>query len=234
METLVQVMYQFLLILLTYSLSLIVNRRLLIRIENEEEKFSRTFHCAPYPIMLSRLSDGKIMEINEAFVHTSGYTRPEVLGKTTLDLHFVESRESLTCELSRSGSFCNVERQFRTKSDEIRTGLVSAGLIHINNEESVLSSIVDITELKRAEDERKQLITELQDALANVKTLSGLLPICSYCKKIRNDEGYWQQLEAYIHQRSEAQFSHGVCPDCYKKAIARLDKELNAIKVAGK
>jgi DNA-binding NarL/FixJ family response regulator len=57
---------------------------------------------------------------------------------------------------------------------------------------------------------------ELQEALKQVKMLSGLLPICSHCKKIRDDEGYWQQVEVYIHDHSEAEFSHGICPDCMK------------------
>jgi hypothetical protein len=57
----------------------------------------------------------------------------------------------------------------------------------------------------------------LKDALDNIKTLKGMLPICSSCKKIRDDEGYWHQIEKYIHERSEAEFSHSICPDCYKK-----------------
>src|SRR5579862_7845430 len=60
-----------------------------------------------------------------------------------------------------------------------------------------------------------QRVRELEEALASVKTLQGLLPICSYCKKIRNDRNYWQQVEGYICDHSEAQFSHGICPDCY-------------------
>jgi sigma-B regulation protein RsbU (phosphoserine phosphatase) len=60
-----------------------------------------------------------------------------------------------------------------------------------------------------------QRVRELEAALASVKTLQGLLPICSYCKKIRNDRNYWQQVEGYICDHSEAQFSHGICPDCY-------------------
>lgn len=64
-------------------------------------------------------------------------------------------------------------------------------------------------------------VDELQRALALVKQLSGLLPICSYCKKIRRDDNYWQQLEAYLSEHSEAQFSHSVCPDCYE--IARQE-----------
>jgi PAS domain S-box-containing protein len=75
----------------------------------------------------------------------------------------------------------------------------------------------DITERKRAEEERERLIKELQNAVADIKVLSGLVPICSSCKKIRDDKGYWTQLEGYIQARSQAKFSHGVCPDCMKK-----------------
>lgn len=66
-------------------------------------------------------------------------------------------------------------------------------------------------------------ITSLKKALANVKQLSGLLPICSHCKKIRDDQGYWQQIEQYIHERSEAQFSHGICRECAKKHYPDFD-----------
>jgi CheY-like chemotaxis protein len=70
---------------------------------------------------------------------------------------------------------------------------------------------------KKAEEEREKLIRELQQALAEVKTLSGLLPICASCKKIRDDKGYWNQIEVYIRDHSQAEFSHGLCPDCAKK-----------------
>jgi hypothetical protein len=63
----------------------------------------------------------------------------------------------------------------------------------------------------------KELQMHIQEALANVKTLSGLLPICANCKKIRNDKGYWDQIEGYIQKHSEAQFTHGICPECAEK-----------------
>jgi PAS domain S-box-containing protein len=75
----------------------------------------------------------------------------------------------------------------------------------------------DVTELKRTEAAREKLIQELQKALSQVRKLSGMLPICASCKKIRDDQGYWQQVEAYITTHSEAEFSHGVCPECAKK-----------------
>ena len=72
-------------------------------------------------------------------------------------------------------------------------------------------------EHKRAQQERERLISELREALAKVKKLSGLLPMCASCKKIRDDKGYWNQLEAYVRDHSEADFSHGICPECAKK-----------------
>jgi PAS domain S-box-containing protein len=77
--------------------------------------------------------------------------------------------------------------------------------------------VQDITERKQAELERERLITELCQSLDHVKVLRGLLPICMNCKKIRDDQGYWQKLEVYIRQNSEAEFSHGLCPECAHK-----------------
>jgi len=65
--------------------------------------------------------------------------------------------------------------------------------------------------------EREKLVSNLQKALGEITTLSGLLPVCSYCKKIRDDKGYWNQIEKYISERSDVDFSHGICPECEKK-----------------
>ena len=70
---------------------------------------------------------------------------------------------------------------------------------------------------KQFEAEREKLIKELQYALDNVKTLQGLIPICASCKKIRDDKGFWNQVEGYISQHTDAKFTHGICPDCAKK-----------------
>jgi PAS domain S-box-containing protein len=77
--------------------------------------------------------------------------------------------------------------------------------------------IRDITERKRAQEERERLIRELQEAMAKIKVLGGLLPICATCKKIRDDKGYWKQIEDYISDHSEAQFTHGICSECARK-----------------
>lgn len=70
--------------------------------------------------------------------------------------------------------------------------------------------------------EQRELIARLQDALAKVKILKGLLPICASCKKVRDDKGYWNQIEIYIREHSDAEFSHGLCPDCAQKYYEQL------------
>src|SRR5208283_3746593 len=72
-------------------------------------------------------------------------------------------------------------------------------------------------ELKQLENEKEDLIGELQESLAKVKLLSGLLPICAWCKKIRDDRGYWNKVETYLMEHSQAKFTHGICPECGKK-----------------
>lgn len=95
--------------------------------------------------------------------------------------------------------------------------LGSTALVESDDRSSVLLCLEDFSERKRLEEEKDKLVENLTDALAKVKKLSGLLPICASCKKIRDDNGYWTQIEAYIREHSEAEFSHGICPDCIEK-----------------
>src|SRR5205085_8211257 len=100
---------------------------------------------------------------------------------------------------------------------------------------NIVNAIVvnhDITALKRTESELRNAraslsdrVQELEAALAQVKLLQGILPICSYCKNIRNDQNYWQRVEEYITQNSEAMFSHGICPNCYETIVKSVLEE---------
>lgn len=80
---------------------------------------------------------------------------------------------------------------------------------------------------KQVEEEQKRLILELQDALKSVKVLSGMLPICAACKKIRDDKGYWNQVEKYVEDHSEAAFTHSICPECAKRLYPEFYKDVN-------
>lgn len=90
--------------------------------------------------------------------------------------------------------------------------------------EELLAKIRILLRLKNALDERDRFIHKLQEALSKVKTLSGLLPICSSCKKIRDDRGYWKQIEDYIREHSPANFSHSICPECAKRLYPEFYK----------
>jgi len=92
----------------------------------------------------------------------------------------------------------------------------------ISNRE-LLARVNAMVRILTAERERDRLILELREALEKVKTLSGLLPICAHCKKIRDDKGYWNQVEGYLSAHSELKFSHGICPECAKKYYPEFD-----------
>jgi PAS domain S-box-containing protein len=96
----------------------------------------------------------------------------------------------------------------------------------------VSDEIARVIEKRIAEEEEVRLMNELKGALANVKTLNGLLPICASCKNIRDDKGYWQKVEGYIMKHTEANFTHGICPDCIKKLYPdQYNKITNKIKL---
>lgn len=320
----------------------------LTREQEALQKFDKIFYSNPCSMVLATFPEKKIIDVNEAFVSTSGFSRTEVIGKTTAEVGiFADTmvEEALTCQAMNIGSISNVEIEFRTKNGNIVHGVLSGDIIESHGEHFVIaiaqditklklaekalveseakfrtfadftydweywvgpdgkikymspsceritgysvqsfvndpdfmSSIVypedrsiwinhyneainsnapmrvefriisregdvlwvshncqavfdtegelcgrrasnrDITSRKQVEEQREKLISELEKAMAEIKTLSGFIPICASCKKIRDDKGYWQAVEVYIRDRTDAQFSHGICPDCARK-----------------
>lgn len=204
-------------VLLTYAFVLMVNLRLVLQLQKQEEKYSKTFHAAPSGVLLTRLADGRLIEANDWFQRHSGYSHQELIGRTTLSLELwndPSSRTTMVKKLLADGRLAEQEVVFRNKAGQEWFGLMSAEIIDLNGEACILSCMNDITERKRAEQERERLISEREKALSEIKVLSGLLPICAACKKIRDEQGSWHPLETYMHTHSQAQFSHGLCPDC--------------------
>lgn len=163
-DAFVLIAFQVLFILLTYSLALMVNRRLMTEIQGQEEKFSKAFHSSPYAVTLTRLPDGKIIDVNDGFVKITGYGYNDVKGKTVTDLHLWESgddRDALIRDLAGSGRIRGRELPFRKRSGERMIGLLSAEIITLNNESLALASIDDITGRKEAE----QAILTLNETL---------------------------------------------------------------------
>jgi len=161
---------------------------------------------------------GRFLDVNDAYCHLIGYSRDELLTMKISVVEAIERPEETAQRIKRimetgGGRF---ETRHRRKDGGIIDMEVSVNYTKIGGGR-LFVFLRDITERKRIEEEREKLIHELQDALANIKTLRGLLPICSYCKKIRDDKGYWNRIESYIQDHSGAEFTHGLCPECLKK-----------------
>ena len=155
-ESIVILSYQILFTFLTFTLILMVNGRLGKQIVSEEEKFSKAFQLAPYAVLITRLSDGKIYEVNEGFLKLSKYTREEVIGKTTGELNLwynKTDREKIVSILQEHGKLKETEYTFQIKSGELLIGLVSAELLHIDNELSILTTVYDLTPRKKLENQ---------------------------------------------------------------------------------
>lgn len=198
-------------------------RRAQLELETSRNKFAELYDFSPvgYFTIDAR---GLIKEVNLTGAEMLSLTRNLLLNKPfslfvaradaeAYRIHHAEAFRLQTlqvCELrmvpKNAPQFYARLQSAASESTEDKTGLVRTVLI-------------DVSDRKQLELEREQVITELQAALEKIKTLSGLLPICSACKKIRNDDGYWQQVEGYITQHTDVLFSHGLCPDCYDKAI---------------
>lgn len=110
----------------------------------------------------------------------------------------------------------NKDADFDDNDAKVATGFGELAAIALQNSRNLDDRI-------QAEKQREKIIIDLKKALAEVKKLSGLLPICSHCKKIRDDKGYWNQIESYIHEHSEAEFSHSICQECAKKYYPDID-----------
>ncbi|MBU1739931.1 MAG: PAS domain S-box protein, partial [Proteobacteria bacterium] len=189
------------------------------QLKTSEQKFAAAFKSSPAIVSLSSLDEGRFLDVNKNFLKVLGYTREEVIGRTSAELAIWAhpgDRQRVLAAMTE-GEVRDIEVQIRTKSGDVRDFSWSAGIVQMEGGQALLTSAVDVTDRKRTQRERDRLIVELQEALERVKTLRGLIPICAQCKKIRDDQGYWHQVETYVRDHSEAEFSHGICPDCMTK-----------------
>lgn len=153
-ESVVILSYQILFTFLTFALILMFNGRLGNQIAIQEEKFSKAFQMSPYAVLITRLSDGKIYEVNEGFLKLSQYRREEVIGKTTGELNLWNNktdREKIVATLTEYGKLNESEFEFKNKSGELLIGLVNAELLSIGKEISILTTVYDLTPRKKLE-----------------------------------------------------------------------------------
>ena len=168
--------------------------------------------------------------VNPKFVQVTGYSIEEAIGKNPRILksgekpaeEYKQLWDTITSGSEWQGEFHNKKKNGELSWEfAIISPITDAGGIITH----FLAVKEDITHRKEVETEREKLVVELKTALADVKMLSGLIPICASCKKIRDDHGYWQQVESYIQKHSEAKFTHGLCPDCMIKFYPDYSKE---------
>jgi PAS domain S-box-containing protein len=147
-----------------------------------------------------------------------GYLMEEIKGLNAADLFSTKEVRTLSdaIKIIDISNESTEEFSVETKSGESLIVEVSASNVNSSSGKIVgrMASFIDITERKKIEADRDKLISKLQDALSRIKTLRGIIPICSRCKKIRDDKGYWNQIESYIRDHSDAEFSHSICPEC--------------------
>lgn len=181
-------------------------------------------------------ADQRFTYVSPSIVKLLGYTPGEALQSSLKNILTPESYEKVVEVITKAIA---TENEHGTLSDvtldlEVEHIRKDGGKIYVEittsfvrNEEGLLSGFIgisrDITKRKQIEKQRDKSILDLQQALSEVKKLSGLLPICSYCKKIRDDKGYWNQIEKYIHEHSDVKFSHGICQECAKKHYPDFD-----------
>lgn len=176
--------------------------------------------------------DGMIIRINDTELKWLGYTREEVVGKMRIfDLYTPESRTRFIQNFPRfmeTGYVQDLRFELIRKDGTAFHVLLSATAVKDSDGNYLMSRTVvyDITELKKAEDERERLYRELLEVQGKLKVLRGLLPICASCKKIRNDQGLWDSIEKYVSEHSEAEFTHSLCMDCAKRLYPEYYEEL--------
>ncbi|MFC1890184.1 PAS domain S-box protein [Thermodesulfobacteriota bacterium] len=209
----------FLLIMIVTFLFLRIGNPLIQRLKESELKYRTIFKQAADSIVLIDPQTGELADFNERAYMNLGYSQAEFSKIMISDIDVVKSFEEVVANIKEASNEegYTFDTKHRTRDGDIRDVHTSNRSLTIRGKDYIQSIWSDITERKRAEEEREKLIHVLQEAHDEVETLSGLIPICSSCKKIRDDKGYWQHVELYIANHSNAEFSHGLCLDCAKR-----------------
>jgi len=166
--------------------------------------------------------NGYFKRVNPAWERTLGFTRAELTSRPFIEFVHPDDRERTLTQNARvkaGGQALAFENRYLCRDGSYRWLRWNAA--RDSGEQVIYSAARDITEQKKAEEERELLVRELQTALAEVRTLREILPICSYCRKVRDDENFWHTVEVYVARHTGTQFTHGICPSC----MATLEPE---------
>jgi PAS domain S-box-containing protein len=163
---------------------------------------------------------GRFKKLNPAWEKTLGFTRDELMLKSFIEFVHPDDRDRTLDQNRqvRSGGHARFfENRYACKDGSYKWLLWNAAPDF--GRQVIYGVARDMTERKQAEQERETLLQKLQAALAEVRTLQDFLPICSYCKRIRDDANYWQSVETYLSEHTNAQLSHSICPACYANLV---------------
>ena len=208
-------------------------KRIEMALRQSEERFRVALKNAPVRVFNQDL-DLRFTWINS---HIMAWAKQDCLGKT--DAEIVDGEEGARLmafkkEVLRTGRGARTESEVTVDGEKFYFNVVAEPLRDVNGTIVGLTcSATDITPTKKSLLEREVLIAKLQDALEEVKLLSGLLSICASCKKITNERGDWEPMESYLQTHSQAKFSHGLCPDCLRKLYPEQYREWEQEVVAG-
>jgi PAS domain S-box-containing protein len=187
---------------------------------SEAQELEERFFAISIDMLCFLGFDGYFRRLNPAWERTLGFTVDELRSRPFIEFVHPDDRERTlrqNAEVRAGGRALGFENRYLCKDGTFRWLFWNAAP---DPEERVIYSVArDITARKQAEEERERLVGELQSALAEVNTLREFLPICSYCRKIRDDENYWMSVESYISTHTNTQFSHGICPSCMASIV---------------
>jgi PAS domain S-box-containing protein len=164
--------------------------------------------------------NGYFERLNPAWERTLGFTIEELKSRPFIEFVHPEDRERTlkqNADVRNGAKALGFENRYLCKDGTFKWFHWNAASVASNHR--IYSVARDITALKQAEAERERLVSELRAALSEVKSLQAILPICSYCKKIRDDENYWHTVESYISRHTSSRFSHSICPSCVNKIV---------------
>ncbi len=197
-------------------------------LQESEKRYKEIFEHAN-DLIHSLDSEGKILYVNKLWIETLGYSFKEATNMTIFEL--VDPKYQDKCEkifhcLMRGEKADPTETIFRSKSGkEIYVEGRCNPKFKKGEAVELLGIFRDITDRKKLETERENLLAELQEALVNIKTLEDCLPICANCKMIRDENDNWNQIEYYIQKHSGTEFSHSICPKCVTELYPDLSKK---------
>ena len=172
--------------------------------------------------------DGTIRFANPAFCRMFDYALSETTGKNAAELFFARKIRKFSDVIAMLDLSSNDTEEFVVETKDGRRFAVEVAASNVTSASGEIvgrmASFINISRRKEIEADKERLIKQLQDALDNIKVLKGIIPICASCKKIRDDKGYWKQIESYLKEHSDADFSHGICPECAKKLYPQFFK----------